>query len=156
MSYFKPMHLKDGINSVSSLEDLEILQAKIAIHVSFWGGRWITAEGYRGTASIDDLAQKTFALNLIDAAEEIRHPIQKQIIALYKETNQKIWVESCLITKIFFVIRHLFYAIFGICFLGMDGDVFFSMISDTQDRWRKKYGTYLDTSHGEIGDPTLN
>ena len=156
MSPLNSMSIKNRINLTCSFNELRQLQSSITVHISFWGGHWITAKGYTGTASIDDLAQKTLALNIGEAAQEFRHPIQKQIIGLYTEANQKIWIESCLITKIFFTIRHFFYAIFGICFLGMSGDVFFNMASDTQDRWEKKYGAYLDTSDGAFGDPTLN
>ncbi len=154
----KPTSLTDAINSVASLQDLAALQDKVGIHVSFFGGRYISAKGYTGTASIDDLARKTCALNLGDSPKEVRLPIQKHIIILYEEASKQMWNDTYLITKIFCIIRNILYApyaIFGICFLGMGENVFWRMISDTQDRWEHKYGRYQDTSYGDYGDSEI-
>lgn len=104
----------EGIQTYQQL--LDIVE-KAQPDISFWGWRYITAEGYQGRGSLEDLAEKVGNLSethLTISKDErvVGKKIGAFIIQLYNESDRKL-EQKFFLTRILCYLRDVHFDIFA-------------------------------------------
>ncbi len=111
------MNIDEAISHAQTFGEIQRVSAVSSAHLSCLGSRYITAEGYEGTAHIDAIAYRTMALlkqfryefNVVD--REQGKLLSNDIERLYSDSRNHLFDSSCF-TKTITLLRKL---ITGLC-----------------------------------------